>query len=83
MAGELIEMVLNRYQDERKQLGQRVVVQKTSRFEAAEAAGFDQTLLSVKQGGADRDGDTEDLPGHLPQKPTPLVSRQAVDLGTE
>jgi hypothetical protein len=49
MAGELIEMVLNRYQDERKQLPQRVVVHKTSRFEPAETAGFDQALTKVQR----------------------------------
>jgi hypothetical protein len=49
MAVELIEMVLDRYQEERKQLPQRVVVHKTSRFEPTERAGFEQGLSKVKQ----------------------------------
>jgi hypothetical protein len=49
MAVELIEMVLGRYQEERKQLPQRVVVHKTSRFEPTERAGFEQGLSKVKQ----------------------------------
>src|SRR5207244_9715204 len=44
MAGNLINMVLARYQEERKQLPQRLVVHKTSRFEQAERAGFEQAL---------------------------------------
>lgn len=49
MAGALIDMVLNRYQEERRQLPQRVVVHKTSRFEPTERAGFEQGLSKVKQ----------------------------------
>lgn len=49
MAGRLIDMVLDRYQDERKRLPQRVVVHKSSRFEPAERAGFDQALRRVQQ----------------------------------
>lgn len=49
MADKLIEMVLERYQEERKQLPQRVVVHKTSRFEPSERVGFEQALSKVKQ----------------------------------
>lgn len=49
-AGMLIEMVLERYkQEQRKQLPQRVIVQKTSRFEPAERVGFEQALKKVSQ----------------------------------
>ena len=37
-------MVLDRYQNERKQLPQRVVVHKSSRYEPAERSGFEQAL---------------------------------------
>jgi hypothetical protein len=47
MAGKLVQMVLERYLIERKQLPQRVVVHKSSRFEPAERAGFDQALSRV------------------------------------
>ena len=40
-------MVLDRYHQERKQLPQRVVLHKTSRFEPAERAGFEQALAKV------------------------------------
>jgi len=49
MAGKLIDMVLERYQEERKQLPQRVIVHKTSRFEPGERAGFEQALSKVNQ----------------------------------
>jgi hypothetical protein len=49
MAAMLIEMVLERYKQERKQLPQRVIVQKTSRFEPAERAGFEAALTKVSQ----------------------------------
>ncbi|MGH9460394.1 MAG: hypothetical protein ACRD1X_04200 [Vicinamibacteria bacterium] len=49
MAGTLIDMVLERYKQERKQLPQRVIVQKTSRFEPAERSGFEQALKRVSQ----------------------------------
>jgi hypothetical protein len=49
MARKLIEMVLERYQEERKQLPQRLVVYKSSRFEPGELAGFEQALSKVKQ----------------------------------
>lgn len=47
MAGTLIDMVLERYKEERKQLPQRVIVQKTSRFEPAERTGFEAALKKV------------------------------------
>lgn len=47
MAGQLIEMVLDRYETERKQRPQRVVVHKSSRFEPAERSGFEQALSGV------------------------------------
>lgn len=49
MAESLIEMVLERYKQERRQLPQRVIVQKTSRFEPAEQAGFEGALKKVIQ----------------------------------
>jgi hypothetical protein len=49
MAQSLIDMVLARYQDERKQLPQRVVLHKTSRFESEERAGFENALSHVAQ----------------------------------
>jgi hypothetical protein len=49
MADQLIEMVLRRYEEERKQLPQRVVVHKTSRFEPAERKGFESALSRVKR----------------------------------
>jgi hypothetical protein len=48
-AGKLIDMVLDRYQSERKQLPQRVVVHKSSRFDDPEREGFEQALRRVKQ----------------------------------
>jgi hypothetical protein len=44
---ELIAMVLSRYQQEMKQIPQRVVVHKTSRYWPAERKGFD-TILSKR-----------------------------------
>ncbi len=44
MAAELIEMVLEQYRRERKQLPQRVVVHKSSRYEPAERDGFEAAL---------------------------------------
>ncbi len=49
MAGMLIEMVLERYRQERRHLPQRVIVQKTSRFEVAERAGFEEALKKVSR----------------------------------
>jgi hypothetical protein len=49
LAGLLIDMVLERYHQERKQLPQRVIVQKSSRFEPAERVGFEQALKKVSQ----------------------------------
>ena len=49
MAHQLIEMVLTRYQEERRQLPQRVVVHKSSRFEEAERAGFEHALSRIAQ----------------------------------
>jgi hypothetical protein len=44
MAGELVEMVLDRYEAERKQPPRRMVVHKSSRFEPVERAGFEDAL---------------------------------------
>jgi hypothetical protein len=44
LAGNLIELVLDKYEEERRQPPQRVVVHKTSRFEPAERAGFEAAL---------------------------------------
>src|SRR5207245_8062358 len=49
MAAKLIEMVLARYQAERRQLPQRLVVHKTSRFEPEELTGFEEALTRVSQ----------------------------------
>lgn len=49
LAGQLIEMVLDLYRDERKQLPQRVVVHKTSRYEPQERAGFESALSGISQ----------------------------------
>lgn len=49
LAYELVKMVLDRYQEERRQLPQRVVLHKTSRFEDAELAGFELALSRVHQ----------------------------------
>jgi hypothetical protein len=50
LAGELIEMVLNLYKEERRgQMPQRVVVHKTSRYEPQEQAGFEAALSKVSQ----------------------------------
>jgi hypothetical protein len=49
MASELVTMVLQRYRSERKQLPRRVVVHKSSRFEQAERAGFQQALGEVAE----------------------------------
>ena len=47
-AQQLVEMVLERYRDERNgQLPQRVVVHKTSGFEPAERRGFETALKTV------------------------------------
>lgn len=46
LAHKLLEMVLERYQSERKQLPQRVVVHKSSRFEPEERSGFEKALSS-------------------------------------
>lgn len=47
LAGQITEMVLEQYKEERHLLPQRVVVQKTSRFEPAERAGFEQALSKI------------------------------------
>lgn len=44
MAESLIEMVMERYKAEQKQLPRRVVIHKTSRFEPQERSGFDGAL---------------------------------------
>jgi hypothetical protein len=49
MAHGLLQMVLARYQEERKQLPQRVVIHKSSRFEMAEREGFEAALSVVPQ----------------------------------
>ncbi|HYT89873.1 MAG TPA: hypothetical protein VEL76_14300 [Gemmataceae bacterium] len=49
LADQLISMVLERYEKERNQLPQRVVVHKTSRFEPAEREGFEAALRRVKR----------------------------------
>lgn len=49
LASELIERVLEKYEDERGVLPQRVVVHKTSRYESAEKRGFETALRKVKQ----------------------------------
>ena len=48
LAGKLVEMVLERYEKERGQLPQRVVLHKTSRFEPNERAGFEQALSRIR-----------------------------------
>lgn len=48
MAEKLISMVMDRYQAERKQLPQRVVIHKTSRFEPQEREGFEAALARRK-----------------------------------
>ena len=49
LAGKLIEMVLDLYQQERKQLPKRVVVHKSSRYEPQERCGFESALSKVSQ----------------------------------
>jgi hypothetical protein len=49
MADELVSMILERYQQERNQLPQRVVIQKTSRFEPDEQKGFESALSKVQR----------------------------------
>lgn len=49
MADQLISMVLERYQQERNQLPQRVVIHKTSRFEPDEQKGFEHALSKVSR----------------------------------
>lgn len=49
LAGELIEKVLEKYEEERGVLPQRVVVHKTSRYEPSERIGFETALKRVKQ----------------------------------
>jgi hypothetical protein len=46
-ATHVVDMVLDRYHQERKQLPQRVVLHKTSRFEPDERAGFEHALAKV------------------------------------
>lgn len=47
LAADLIKMVLERYQEERKQPPVRVVIYKTSRFEPKEREGFEHELSHV------------------------------------
>jgi hypothetical protein len=47
LAGRLTEMILDQYKNERHHPPQRVIIQKTSRFEPAEKAGFEQALSRV------------------------------------
>ena len=47
LAHDLMQMVLNRYKEERHQLPQRVVLHKSSRFESGERAGFESALKSI------------------------------------
>ena len=49
LAGRLIEMVLKRYESERKQAPRRVVIHKASRYDDAERRGFEQALRTVDQ----------------------------------
>jgi len=49
MANNLLEMVLSRYHEERKQLPQRVVIHKSSRFESAEMEGFENALSRISK----------------------------------
>ncbi len=44
MAAELIEMVLEQYRRERKQMPQRIIIHKSSRYEPEERAGFEAAL---------------------------------------
>jgi hypothetical protein len=44
MADSLIEMVMNRYRAEQKQLPKRIVIHKSSRFEGPERSGFEGAL---------------------------------------
>jgi hypothetical protein len=48
LSKELIQMVLQRYEAERRQLPQRVMVHKSSRFDPEERAGFERALSEVK-----------------------------------
>jgi hypothetical protein len=47
LAYKLIDMVLNRYKEERHQLPQRVVLHKSSRFGPDERGGFEAALKSI------------------------------------
>lgn len=49
MAEELISMVLDRYEQERGQRPQRVVVHKSSRFDPEERCGFEDALKGVSR----------------------------------
>ncbi len=49
LAGSLVSMVFDRYRQERKQLPQRVVIHKTSRFDPDERAGLEKAVSSVDQ----------------------------------
>lgn len=49
LAGRLIDMVLDRYERERKHLPRRVVLHKSSRFDPAERAGFEHALRRVNE----------------------------------
>jgi hypothetical protein len=46
MAHELLQMVLDRYRSERRQLPRRVVIHKSSRFEPEERSGFEKALCA-------------------------------------
>jgi len=47
LAARLVDLVLERYREERHQYPQRVVLHKSSRFNAAERAGFQAALRKV------------------------------------
>ncbi|MEK6279363.1 MAG: hypothetical protein AABN95_03340 [Acidobacteriota bacterium] len=49
LAGELIQRVLEKYEEERGVLPQRVVVHKTSRYNPPEQTGFEKALKKVNQ----------------------------------
>lgn len=46
MAHELLQMVLDRYRSERRQLPRRIVIHKSSRFEPEERSGFEKVLCA-------------------------------------
>jgi len=48
-AEELVRLVLQRYESERKQPPRRVVIHKSSQFEPEERAGFEKALENIKE----------------------------------